>query len=131
MKIWNVLRDTFESYLFRSNRQGYYQTYKFLISAFIRQSVTWLFNTSVTRFGEISPLWQNFKSLWLFLRVYFVLGKILNPTGHIFRILGKFSLFLLAQYWRNNLAIWSHWSTTMLMLMITFPRRSAARCFSV
>ena len=29
---------------------------------------------SVTRFGEISPLWQNFKSLWCYLRVYFVLG---------------------------------------------------------
>ena len=34
---------------------------------------------SVTRFGKISPLWQNFNSLWLFFEDLFLLGKVLNP----------------------------------------------------
>ena len=54
--------------------------------------------SSVTRFGEISPLWHNFKSLWLFLRVNFVLGKILNLIGQIFMMFDEFSLLLMAQY---------------------------------
>ena len=32
----------------------------------------------VTRFGEISLLWQNFKNLLQFLRVYKIFGKILK-----------------------------------------------------
>ena len=34
---------------------------------------------SVTRFGKIPPLWQNFKSLWAFLRVFSIL-KIFEPS---------------------------------------------------
>ena len=30
---------------------------------------------SVTRFGKISSLWQNFKSLWLFFESLFCIGK--------------------------------------------------------
>ena len=33
---------------------------------------------SVTRFGEISPLCQKFKSFGKFCKVYFVFGKILS-----------------------------------------------------
>ena len=32
---------------------------------------------SVTRFGKISPLWQNFKSLWLFFEGLFCIGQII------------------------------------------------------
>ena len=39
---------------------------------------------SVTRLGEISSLWPNFKSLWLFLRAYFIFGKILQLLWLIF-----------------------------------------------
>ena len=42
------------------------------------------------------------------LRVYFVFGKILTLIGLIFMILDKISLLLMAQYWKDNLAIWSH-----------------------
>ena len=54
--------------------------------------------TIVTRFGEISPLWQNFKSLWLLFEGLFCIGQNVNLIGHIFRILGKFSLLLFAKY---------------------------------
>ena len=37
--------------------------------------------TSVTRFGEISPLWRKFKDLWQFLRSYLGFGKMLKPTS--------------------------------------------------
>ena len=44
---------------------------------------------SVIRFGEISPLWQIVKSLWLFLRVYLVLCKNFNIFGEIFNTFGQ------------------------------------------
>ena len=34
-----------------------------------------VFAYSVTRFGEISPLWQNFKSIWLFFQGIFCFGQ--------------------------------------------------------
>ena len=58
----------------------------------------------MTIFGEISPLWQNFKSLRaIFWMAYLVIGKLLYQFWH----------FLC--YWTNgqrlnsNIAIWSHW----------------------
>ena len=44
---------------------------------------------SVARFGIISPLWQNFKSLRHFLRVYLVFGTILNLLWQIFYAIGQ------------------------------------------
>ena len=35
---------------------------------------------SVTRLGKISPLWQNFKSLWQFFESLFCIGKIFEPN---------------------------------------------------
>ena len=64
----------------------------------------------MTRFDKISTLWQNFKCLGLLFEVIFCIGHIFNLFVHIFRIMGKFSLLLMAHYWRDNLAIWSHWS---------------------
>ena len=64
----------------------------------------------MTIFGKISPLGQNFKSLWLSLRVYFVFGNILSPNGQFFMIFDKCSLLLIAQYLKDNLATWSHCS---------------------
>ena len=43
------------------------------------------------------------------MRVYLVLGKILNLIGQIFMIFENFWLLLMAQYWKDNLAIWSRW----------------------
>ena len=64
--------------------------------------------TSVTRLCKISPLWYNFIVFGHFLGVYFVFGKSYNLLLHILMFLGIFSLFQMAQYWSNNLAIWLH-----------------------
>ena len=64
---------------------------------------------SVTRFDENSPLWQNFKSIWQICKGLLSFGKIYNLLRHICNMLvGKFSPLLMAKYWTNNLAIWSH-----------------------
>ena len=42
---------------------------------------------SVTRFGEILPLWQNFKSLWLFFEGLFCIWQTLEPNwANVFEI---------------------------------------------
>ena len=43
---------------------------------------------SVTRFGEICPLWRNFKNN--FMRVYLVFGQILTYFVKFCMLLGKF-----------------------------------------
>ena len=48
---------------------------------------------SVTRFGEISPLWQNYKSLWaIFWMAYLVFGKPLYQLWH-FYAMGQIAIF--------------------------------------
>ena len=75
--------------------------------------------SSVTRFGEISPLWQQkFKSLailtslfslWQFLQVSLVFGKILNLLWQSLKAIGQFFIVVNSQILKNDLAIWSHW----------------------
>ena len=49
---------------------------------------------SVTKFGEIPPLWQNFKTLWQLFKVLVSVGQIFGTHfGKSFILLGKFSLF--------------------------------------
>ena len=48
--------------------------------------------SSVTRFGEISPFWQNMRSLGQFLRVYFLLGRIFDRLCKFCLPLSKSSL---------------------------------------
>ena len=53
-----------------------------------------LFNTSATRFGEISPLWPKVNDLkGKLLRVYLALAIILNLLWQKELLRGKFSLF--------------------------------------
>ena len=65
--------------------------------------------------NQCNQIWRNFatlaklsKAVVYSMGVYFVLGKNLNLIGQMFMILDKFSLLLLAQYWKDNLVIWSH-----------------------
>ena len=60
---------------------------------------------SVTRFGEISPLWQKLTSLWqifdsLFLSWLWLICDIIGP------------IFIIAkgQILKNNLTNWSNWA---------------------
>ena len=60
---------------------------------------------SVTRFGEISPLWQKLTSLWQIFDSLFPswLWLICDIIGPIF-IIAK------GQILKNNLTNWSHWA---------------------
>ena len=59
---------------------------------FPRQISPLLASASVTRCGEISPLWQNLKVFGPFLRVYLVFGKMLNLLWDICHAFGKVAL---------------------------------------
>ena len=62
---------------------------------------------SVTRFGEISPLWQNLKCLGQILGVYLLLGKIFEQLWQIFYAIWQIFAHINDQILKNNLAIWS------------------------
>ena len=64
---------------------------------------------SVTRFGEISSIWQYAASLWAISKG---LNQYLAKCYTIFcdfLLLGEFSLLENGPILKNNLAIWSHW----------------------
>jgi len=53
--------------------------------------------SSVTRFGEILPLWQKFKSLWAIIGwLIWYLANFCTNFG-IFMLLGKLPLLLMAK----------------------------------
>ena len=52
----------------------------------------------MTKFGEISPLWKNFQSLWA------CKGGFVNLFWQMLMVLGKLSLLQMAQQWTNNIA---------------------------
>ena len=60
-------------------------------------------------------------SLWLLFEC-FILGKILNLILQILMILDNFWLFLMAQYWKDNLDIWSHWCTVSFLFFYSKHR---------
>ena len=73
-------------------------TMKFLYeigSRFIQSLVS-----SVTRFGEMSQLWQNFIRLW----------HVLSLLWQIWYIIGLILIVANGQILKNNLTIWSHCS---------------------
>ena len=56
--------------------------------------------SSVTRFGEISPLWQNVIGIW----------QKFKPILAIFKIdIGQMFTVVKGQILKNDRAIWSHW----------------------
>ena len=59
-------------------------------------------------FAKIRHLGKTLKVFGYSLRVYFVFGNTLTLTVQIFMILDKLSLLVMAQYSKDNLAIWSH-----------------------
>ena len=86
------------------------------------------FASSVTRFGEISSLWQNFTSFWQILTVYFLFGKILSLLWKIWYTVGLIFIVANAKILKNNLIIWSHCllpQQSTLLLFETDPKRFA------
>ena len=95
----------FNNFLF-----GVFLSFKFLLCPIIHLSpnfLPWL-GISVTRFGEIPPLWQILKIFGNIFKVYLVLGNFSALFGTISMLLGKFSLLKMAKYWKHNLVVWSH-----------------------
>ena len=48
----------------------------FAVAAFVSECLP----TSATRFGDISPLWQNFKALWQFVEGLLSIWENFEPT---------------------------------------------------
>ena len=66
---------------------------------------------SVTRFGEISLLWQNIPSLGQFWEIISCLfGNILGLRGQILYAIRQISIDINGQVSENNRAIWSQWT---------------------
>ena len=63
-----------------------------------------MIGSSVTRFGEILPLWQKFTIL----TVYFLFGKMLCLLWQICDIIVLIFIAANGQIWNNNLTSWSH-----------------------
>ena len=61
------------------------QFFALIISKMLLKLIRKAFLTSVTRFGEILPLWQHFQRL---LRIYLALIKILNLLKQIVYAIG-------------------------------------------
>ena len=63
---------------------------------------------SVATFGEISPLWQQYKVIGQFYECCSVFGKMLNllyqKSNEIVQTFAVYGKIL-----KNNLAIWSHY----------------------
>ena len=62
----------------------------------------------MTRFGKISPFWQNLQSLGQFLKVYLLFGKILDKLWQIKNVIGQVFIDVNGQMLKNKLANWSH-----------------------
>ena len=65
--------------------------------------------SSVTRFGEISPLWQTFTSIWQNFDSFFLIWQNAESTLAICDIFGLIFIVANGQILKNKLAIWSHW----------------------
>ena len=72
---------------------------------------------SVTRLGEISPFWQNFKSLRQIFEGLFLIWQNVESTWQNFCIIGLIFIVVVGQILKNNLTNWSH----CLACQITSP----------
>ena len=73
----------------------------------------------MTRFGEIWPVWQNFISLWQIVGDLLLIWLNVEPT--LANLLHYWAHFYHYHKFKNNLAIWSHWSmATNLKIILPF-----------
>ena len=61
--------------------------------------------SSVTIFGEISPLWRKIKDLWQFFEGILRIWQIFLPNSAF----GPIFIIVNGPNWKQNLTIWSHW----------------------
>ena len=72
-----------------------------------------ILSLNVTRFCEISPLWQHLQSLRRFKKAYLVFGKIMSLLWQLFYALRQIYIVANSQILINSLAIWSHCSLSL------------------
>ena len=77
---------------------------------------------NVTRFGEISTLWQNHLSLWQYFAGIFRIWQndeiaLVNFASHLANFHSCNEQIL-----KNNLAIWSHWIPDQFSISCHFLR---------
>ena len=73
---------------------------------------------SVTRLGEMSPLWPTFNSLWLFLEVLYFCLNIQSTLAIFYATLEQIFVAEFAKYRKHNLAIWSHWRSEIILVSL-------------
>ena len=66
------------------------------------------YSDSVTRFGDISPIWQNFTSLWQSFNSLFLIWKMMGVLRQIWNIIWLIFIVANGQLLKNNLTIWLH-----------------------
>ena len=68
----------------------------------------------MTRFGEISPVQQKLEIFGNVLRFIWFWAKFSTHYGTIRILFVQIFIVKMAKYWKNNLAIWSHWTRYLL-----------------
>ena len=79
---------------------------------------TFLSTDSVTRFGEISPLWQKFSSAWPIFDGLSLICQNSKPTlANLFHYFGLIFIAANGPILKYNLTIWSHCQKTNTLNM--------------
>ena len=79
-------------------------------------SVSTFIPSSVTRFGEMSPLCSIIKLFGKILMIYLLFGKILNLLWLKFYVIWSILNVVNGQILKSNLAIWSHWFLLLFLV---------------
>ena len=79
-----------------------------MVKAIITLNHSRSFTSSVTRFGEISPLLPKVNNLWQTLYCLFSVSQHFEPTLAKLYVFGANLIVVNGDILKNNLAIWSH-----------------------
>ena len=71
-----------------------------------------VYSYNVTIFGEKSPNWDHFNSLWQFLEILLNSWQKFEPTLEHCYAIGRTFMVVNGQICNNNLDIWSQWLVT-------------------
>ena len=87
-------------------------------------------SVSVTRFGEIPPLWKIFKNLWKYIYGLFGFGPSFHDTLAQFVCFWANLFGYNGQKWKQNLVIWSHcvWQTESMHECVCVRERENVQC---
>ena len=90
-----------------------WSTSNFLFSRHLARWAVWPFWRNSTTLAKFKIVFGNFSGL-----IYLVFGKVCN-TVMAKTAIGQFFIVLNGQILKNNIAIWSHWTSVNLFLIST------------